>query len=263
MSVKFSVLGSSSKGNCYLIQTEYTNLLVDAGFSSKRIIELLATKSLSVHDINGVFITHEHSDHSTGIRGLSKLKEIELFANHLTAEMINKRINKQINWNILVNEQHFQFRDLDVVGFSLPHDAADPIGYKFTQKSNNSSTKICIATDLGYIPYNLPHYTNDANLLILESNHDLHMLEIDTKRPVYIKNRIRGKYGHLSNNAAATFITNYNTIHWKHVLLTHLSHDCNSVYAVQNILKQHKLPEIFSIQIVDPNVQQYQSITIS
>lgn len=261
MPISFEVLGSSSKGNCYIIQTGDSNILVDIGFSGKRIIELLTKKNLCIDDIHGVFITHEHNDHAAGIRGLSKFKNLQFFANQLTANIINNKLQKQICWNIFENEKHIQFRDLDIVAFSLPHDAADPVGYVFSIKlPNNKIGKICIATDLGYIPHGLPHYTDDANLLILEANHDLHMLEIDTKRPIYIKNRIRGKYGHLSNDSAISFIINHNTPKWQTVLLAHLSHDCNKQEAILSTLSKHNFPHIFDIQIVNPNLEGHTQI---
>lgn len=263
MSVKLEVLGSSSKGNCYLIQTEETNVLVDAGFSGRHIAEMLSTKNLSIENIHGVFVTHEHNDHSAGIRGLSKFVDIQLFANRLTAETINKRINKQVHWNTISDGEHSQFRDLDVVCFSLPHDAVDPVGYVFTKKYHDRCVKICIATDLGYVSNGLSKYTDDANLLVLESNHDLHMLEIDTKRPIYIKNRIRGKYGHLSNDSAASFLATHNTLNWRTVLLAHLSHDCNSVPAIRSLLSKYNLPKTFNIEVVDPNAEQHPPVWLS
>lgn len=259
MSIRFEVLGSGSQGNCYLVQTEQSNILIDAGFSGKRIIELLSAKSLSISDIHGIFITHEHNDHSAGIRGLSKFSEIQLFANRLTAETINKKLNKNINWHFMSDGEPTYFRDFGVIPFSLPHDAADPVGYVFTKKYPDHETRLCIATDLGYIPYGLPKYTDDANLLILESNHDLNMLEMDQKRPIYIKNRIRGKYGHLSNDSAVSFLLNHNTKNWRKVLLAHLSHDCNSVSCIRGLLERNNLPSTFNIEIIDPNSEYYPS----
>ncbi len=263
MSIKLEILGSSSKGNCYLVQTESSNILIDAGFSGKYITKSLATKNLLISDIHGVFITHEHNDHSVGIKGLSKFSEIKLFANQLTANTINKKISKQVSWNIINNGQYFSFRDFEIVAFSLPHDAIDPVGYVFTKRYDNRVKKICIATDLGYIPYGLSHYTDDANLLILESNHDLGMLETDTKRPIYIKNRIRGKYGHLSNDSAISFIVNHNTSNWDKVLLTHLSHDCNSISAIHNSLSKYDIPKTFDIHIIDPHADQHTPIILT
>lgn len=260
MSIELDVLGSSSQGNCYLIQTEISKILIDAGFSGKRIIELLAKKNLSVDDINGIFVTHEHNDHSAGIRGLSKFENIQLFANRLTADAINKRISKQVHWNIINIGEYLQFRDLAVVSFSLPHDAVDPVGYMVTKKYHDHRSTICIATDLGYVPYGLSKYTDDANLLILESNHDLQMLENDLKRPTYIKNRIRGKYGHLSNDSAASFLVNHSTNNWKTVLLAHLSHDCNSIPAIRSMLSKYPLPQTFTIEIVDPEAEYHPPI---
>ncbi len=261
--MKVEVLGSSSRGNCYLIQTGESNILVDAGFSGKHILSMLSSKNLSVDNIHGIFITHEHNDHSAGIRGLSKFSSVQLFANQLTAETINKKINKQLSWNIISDGQHSQFRDLDVVCFSLPHDAVDPVGYVFTKKYHDRSIKICIATDLGYVPNGLSRYTDEANLLILESNHDLRMLEMDTKRPPYIKDRIRGKYGHLSNDSAVSFLMNHHTSSWRTVLLAHLSQDCNSVPAIRGLLARYNMPSTFNIEVVDPNIDQHPPIWLT
>ena len=155
---------------------------------------MLTDRNIDIKDLHAVFITHEHNDHSVGMRGLSKFDHISFYANGATAQAIDEKFGKKINWSMFENDNPFEFRDINIVAFPLPHDAADPVGYVFSFDDTDGQSKhICIATDLGYTPKRLSKYTNRATLLVLEANHDHYLLEIDTKRPEYIKERIRSR----------------------------------------------------------------------
>ncbi|MDR3274060.1 MAG: MBL fold metallo-hydrolase [Puniceicoccales bacterium] len=255
MAISFEVLGSGSKGNCYLLRTPESNILIDVGFSGRTIVLLLERHGLSIDDIHAIFITHEHNDHCNGIRGLRKLKDVIFFANEKTAETINARMCKDINWVAFENERTFRFRDLEVTAFSLPHDAVDPVGYVFSLPNccgTPSRRKICIITDLGYAPHGLAQYASGVDWLVIEANHDLRLLELDLKRPVYIKNRIRSKYGHLSNDAALSFISKNYSTRWKKITFVHLSSDCNNPEIIRNMLRKYNFPKSLEFEIADP-----------
>jgi phosphoribosyl 1,2-cyclic phosphodiesterase len=255
MAINFEVLGSSSKGNCYLLKTPKSNILIDAGFSGKVITFLLGRRNLTVSDIHAVFITHEHNDHCSGIRGLCKLSNIAFFANKKTAAEVGSKLGKTINWSVFENEKEFRFRDLEIVAFPLPHDAVDPIGYVFSLLTHGNvpfCEKICIMADLGYVPHGLAQYATDTDWLVIEANHDLRLLELDLKRPVYIKNRIRGKYGHLSNNAALSFILQNFSKRWKKITFVHLSSDCNTTEIVRDMFRQCNFPKELEFEVIDP-----------
>ena len=130
MGVEFRILGSSSKGNAALLSTGETSILIDAGFSGKRIQERLKAVGSSIEAIDAVFITHEHSDHSIGVRGLSRnKKDIEFYANADTANEVQSRLARPVNRRIFDTGSTFVFKDIEVSTFSIPHDAVDPVGF--------------------------------------------------------------------------------------------------------------------------------------
>ena len=131
MSSVFQILGSSSNGNCSLLRTENSTVLIDAGFSGKRIEQMLVDIGESLDTIDAVFITHEHSDHAQGVRGLSRRADLPIFANRDTAEALQKKFAKTINWQLFQTGATFRFRDIEVGSFTVPHDAYDPVGFTF------------------------------------------------------------------------------------------------------------------------------------
>jgi phosphoribosyl 1,2-cyclic phosphodiesterase len=241
--MKFDMLGSGSTGNCGLIRTKSSIVLVDAGFSCKRIKEMLATYNICPEQIGAVFITHEHFDHIQGLRGLSKFRHIKFFANKNTANAIETKHGLNILWQTFSTADRLNFDDLTIVSFSVPHDAVDPIGYVFTVDASGSTggmKSIAWMTDLGYIPSHVSSYVSDVDLLIIESNYDNDLLAADTKRPPFVKARIRSRYGHLPNEAAINFIKNNKANQWKKVILAHVSVDCNNETSIRKLLATAK-----------------------
>jgi phosphoribosyl 1,2-cyclic phosphodiesterase len=236
------------------LRTPQSNILVDVGFSRKATISLLERRGLAMDDVHAIFVTHEHNDHCHGLRGFCELRNISFFANKKTAEAISCRLNKDIDWTIFENESKFYFRDFEVVAFSLPHDAVDPVGYVFASYGSDafSYRKVCIMTDLGYTPHGLTQYTNDVDCLVIEANHDLRLLELDAKRPNYIKTRIRGKYGHLSNEAALSFISQNQSPRWKKVIFAHLSSDCNRPEIIRSMIQKYNFSKNLEFEVIAP-----------
>lgn len=255
VTIKFQVLGSSSSGNCSLLQTEYTNILLDAGFSGKRIIEMLAGRNVSPENIHAVFITHEHGDHTQGLRGLSKYENIKFFANFPTASVITDKLKKNINWSCFETGEEIKFRDLLIESFSIPHDAKDPVGYTFRINCQEIVKKIVWMTDLGYVPKHVQKYVADAQIVVIESNYDHHLLEIDTKRPFAVKERIRSRLGHLPNEAVINFLQSNLSDAWENIIFAHLSSDCNDkniiLSKIEDLRKQVKFP---AVDVVDPEL---------
>ena len=258
MSTAFHILGSSSNGNCSLLRTENSAVLIDAGFSGKRIEQMLADIGESIHTIDAVFLTHEHSDHAQGIRGLSRRADLPVFANRDTAEAVQKKLSKQVNWQLFRTGATFNFRDIEIGSFTVPHDAYDPVGFTFHWGNEGDlvSPRRSLAwiTDLGYVPEYIKESIKSVEILVLEANYDERLLESDPKRPWSIKQRIRGRHGHLSNNACYETVKSLNghsTI--QEIYLAHLSRDCNSVERLRD-----KFTDItnsaceFSIHIIDP-----------
>ena len=130
--MQFSILGSSSSGNSGLLITENSKVLIDAGFSCKRLCGMLEERSVKPEQIDAIFITHEHSDHTAGISTFAKKNNPVVFANMMTAKALQPKLKNKPEWKIFNTGSTFSFRDLTVESFSLPHDAHDPVGFKFT-----------------------------------------------------------------------------------------------------------------------------------
>ncbi|MDR2807215.1 MAG: MBL fold metallo-hydrolase [Puniceicoccales bacterium] len=242
-------LGSSSQGNCLLVRSTEGNFLIDAGLTGKQIVDRLFNLGFGINDIDAIFITHEHADHCQGLRGLGKWDHLRFFANEATATAIDDKLGKQFHWNYFRSGESFYYKSLFVETFLIPHDAVEPIGYLL--RSENGGKSLCWMTDLGYIPPQLQRYAKDSEILILESNYDHTLLESD-RRPQAIKNRIRGRYGHLSNESAFNLITNADRPQWQKIFLAHLSRDCNHPEIITALLGE-KVCRRFNITVVNPN----------
>lgn len=237
MSLRCKILGSSSAGNAALLQTVSTNVLIDAGFSARRLNTLLASHALSLDRIDAIFITHEHADHIAGLKGIVGRHDIPIFANEKTAQVIAKKLQKTANWHLFDTGVTFAFRDLHVSSFTIPHDAADPVGYvmRMVEPVENTCNSAAWVTDLGYPTELVRSKIKDVDILIIESNHDVQLLMDDTKRPWYIKQRILGNQGHLSNETAFQLLSSIDSPRWREVYLAHLSRDCNDIASLRNL----------------------------
>lgn len=235
MAIRFKILGSSSSGNCSLLITENCRVLIDAGFSGKRIGEMLEEAGESVEKLDAIFLTHEHSDHVAGMRGLAKYSNLKVFANRGTAQAVQRPLKRKIDWQIFESGSSFRFRDLEVETFQVPHDAYDPIGFVFSHGEDDLFSprrKVAWVTDLGYVPQLVRERVRGADVLVVESNHCPRLLQ-QSERPWSLKQRISGRHGHLSNEAAKELICGIESPAWSHVYLAHLSGECNSVEAVE------------------------------
>lgn len=255
MSVEFQILGSSSGGNCALLQTGQTKVLVDVGFSAKRIGCLLESVGESLDAIDAVFLTHEHSDHAQGIRGLAKRADLPVFANRDTADAVQAKATKPVNWKVFQTGTDFTFRDLKVRSFALPHDAYDPVGFTFNWGEEGDlftpPRSLAWVTDLGYVPEHVKEHIRCVQTLVIEANYDEELLERDERRPWSTKQRIRGRHGHLSNNAAFDLVAELSPkSRLEKVYLAHLSKDCNNAHLVRD--KFASLSRNLSIEVIDP-----------
>ncbi|MGB0416777.1 MAG: MBL fold metallo-hydrolase [Coraliomargarita sp.] len=256
MFADFQILGSSSNGNCALLNTGNTRILVDAGFSGKRICGLLEAIGESIDGIDAVFLTHEHSDHAQGIRGLCRKAELPVFANRDTADAVQAKLSKRVNWQVFQTGTGFTFRDIEVRSFSLPHDAYDPVGFAFnwgeTGDLFSPPRSLAWVTDLGYVPEHVREHIRSVQTLVIEANYDEDLLERDEKRPWSTKQRIRGRHGHLSNDATYEVLQGMNgDSSLQEVYLAHLSKDCNSLDKVRKKFSS-LIHDSLNIRIIDP-----------
>ena len=236
--MRFCILGSGSTGNAALLVTENARVLVDAGFSCRKLGQLLATVGESLDRVDAVFLTHEHTDHCGGIDGLKKrFPHIRLFANAATARAVQSGLEHRPDWQIFQTGARFLFRDLIVESFAVPHDAQDPVGFRFTSGHDGDlftpRRSIAWLTDLGHAPLNIHECIRECDVVVVESNHCPELLKNDTRRPWSLKQRISGRHGHLSNLATRELLATVASPRWRRICLTHLSRECNSRMAVE------------------------------
>ncbi len=256
METKFKILGSSSSGNAALLRTSKSKVLIDAGLSAKKLKFLLSEEGLKVEDLDAVFLTHEHNDHTAGLRGLSRLLNLPVFANQDTIDALQPKLPRRPNWKRFHTGEPFEFRDLRIHPFSVPHDAYDPVGFFFewgTEDLFDPPSSLAWVTDLGFVPTLVRERIRQATILVIESNHCSEMLENDQKRPWSLKQRIRGRHGHLSNQTTYDLLESTENACWREVFLMHLSQDCNDVDLVRKRFRQ--LPgqgSRFITYVIDP-----------
>lgn len=261
---RLRILGSSSSGNSALLSVEGSHVLIDAGLSGRRTVELLREERLDPESINGVCLTHEHSDHAKGTRGLARLKGLPFYANYQTARSVQGKLSTRLSWK-LFEQQDFVVGPLKVSPLPVPHDAYDPVCFIIEWGNGDLFSpvrSIAWVNDLGHVPRALLHRLAQVDVLVIEANHDEAMLEADPKRPLYLKQRIRSRHGHLSNRMTLEALQSVDRPRWKHLILTHLSRDCNDPSLVRDTFAplQDTLPNL-SIQVIDPDCQENDPFT--
>ena len=206
-----------------MVATERTRLLIDAGLSRKETFERLRAIGVAPQSLTAILITHEHSDHIAGLQVIARKLDIPIYMSRMTAPAI---FGKDTQWaedytpklELFAAGSVFQVGDIDVTSFTIPHDAADPVGFSFRA----AGVKISIATDLGYMPDSIRFHLRGSNALLLESNHDVEMLKVGPY-PWALKQRIMGRNGHLSNDVACGFIRDELDTRTSTLILGHLS----------------------------------------
>jgi phosphoribosyl 1,2-cyclic phosphodiesterase len=219
-----TVLGSGSAGNCSLIATSHCKLLVDAGFSSRQLTQRLESVGVHPGSLDGILITHEHSDHVAGLEIFCRRFSVPIYANPLTAEVLRRgSLAVFPRWNLFATGAVFSVKDIEIQSFYVPHDAVDPTAFVFTAEEG----AIGFLTDLGYAPKLALERVRQVDTLVIETNHDERMLQEDSRRPWSVKQRIMSRHGHLSNDAAAMLVASIAGDRLRRVVLGHLSRDCN------------------------------------
>jgi phosphoribosyl 1,2-cyclic phosphodiesterase len=205
---------------------------VDAGLSRKETFERLAVLGVDPESLTAILITHEHADHVAGLPVIARKLGIPVYLSRLTAPAIA--------WSEYVPPLElfqagasFPIGDIDVTSFTIPHDAADPVGFSFRAEG----VKISIATDLGYLPDSIRHHLRGSDVLLLESNHDLEMLKVGPY-PWPVKQRVMGRMGHLSNDVACRFVREELDTRTSTLILGHLSEHNNHPEIVRLMASQ-------------------------
>jgi phosphoribosyl 1,2-cyclic phosphodiesterase len=220
-----TVLGSGSGGNCALVTSDRCRILIDAGFSARRISQGLQSLGIEPGSLDGILLTHEHSDHIAGLKVFCGKFDVPVYCNSLTAEYLCREGIAEANrYKIFSTGSSFTIQDIDVHAFYVPHDAVDPVA--FVLSSDYGS--VGFLTDLGYAPKLARERIREVHTLLVETNHDEQRLQADSKRPWSVKQRILSRHGHLSNEAAAALVADITGENLRRVILGHLSRECNS-----------------------------------
>ncbi|MSR67168.1 MAG: MBL fold metallo-hydrolase [Pedosphaera sp.] len=223
MAVRFTILGSGSAGNCSLVETDTTRILIDAGFSARETRNRLAALGRVPETFGALLVTHEHSDHINGIKGVAARAKLPVYCNRLTRDAVEEKTGAGCDYRIFETGAIFEVGDITIESFPIPHDAMDPVGYLLRTPSGN----IGVLTDLGHATKLVIERLSNVNVLLVETNHDVKMLQEDLRRPWSLKQRILSRHGHLSNEAGAEVISQIIHPGLEHVFLGHLSRDCN------------------------------------
>jgi phosphoribosyl 1,2-cyclic phosphodiesterase len=219
-----TILGSGSAGNCALIETPQTRLLIDGGLSARQMVERLRTCGVNPLEIDGILLTHEHGDHAGGLDVWCKQFHTPIYCNRLTAEALRREQKVAKDWRLFVTGADFTIKDLDVQTFPVPHDAVEPCGFVL----HHGRHALGFLTDLGFATKLVQERMRTAHTVVIETNHDEKLLQSDTKRPWSVKQRIMSRHGHLSNDAAAAVLAEMLEGKLRRAVLGHLSRDCNS-----------------------------------
>ncbi len=223
--MQLNILGSGSSGNCAVVTTSSTALLVDVGLSTSEIVQRLGFIGLRMDDLDGILLTHEHQDHIGGLEELSQGKVPPIFCTTLTQEYLlnNLHFSTPPAWRLMQTGSTIEYRDLQIKNFPVMHDAVDPVGYVLT----SANGRLGFLTDLGCVTKSIKDSLRGVNALFVEANYEPQLLEEDTKRPWVTKQRITSCRGHLSNHQTADLISEIVHPGLNIVALGHLSEDCN------------------------------------
>lgn len=248
--LNFCSLYSGSSGNSLFVKTENTKILIDAGMSCKKTEEALHIIEEDPSSINAILITHEHTDHIKGISTISKKFDIPVFATKETFDAMPAQTEKlsEKNINFFKPSEKFYIDDLEILPFSIPHDAANPCGFNIIKDKKH---QISIATDIGHMTKSIINHLEGSQFILLESNYDTEVLKC-CSYPFKLKTRIAGETGHLSNTMAGktiSYLSKNSNLHT--AMLGHLSKESN----FPELAYQTVVDELISNKIDDNSIQ--------
>ncbi len=230
MILEFAVLGSGSSGNCAVVTYGETRILVDAGISAKQIQTRLQEVGIDPDSLTAILLTHEHGDHVQGLEVFLRKRKTPVYATVHTSHIVQqdriKKAGQEIAWRKFQAGSSFEIGDLTIETFNVPHDAIDPVGFVF--EAPNDGGRVGVLSDVGHVTRLIVERLQGLDSLFVESNYDDIMLQEDDRRPWSLKQRISNRHGHLSNKQTAELLKEVGTPSLRHVVLGHLSSDCNT-----------------------------------
>jgi phosphoribosyl 1,2-cyclic phosphodiesterase len=223
MGIRLSVLASGSRGNSAYVATDRVRLLVDGGLSAREIERRLLSIGASPKELNGIVVTHEHVDHVRGVGTLSRRYKLPVYLNKQTYLHLPDSVGRLDQKEEFVTGRSFFIEDLTIHPFAISHDGIDPVGFTLA----NGSVKIGVCTDLGAATKLVCRHLQHCSVMILEANHDTEMLK-NGPYPWPVKQRIKSRLGHLSNQQSAEILTRVFSETLQEVILGHLSETNNT-----------------------------------
>lgn len=233
MAIHITSLNSGSNGNCYYIGNNTEAVLIDAGISCRETEKRMKILGLSMSTIKAIFISHEHTDHIKGVESVAEKHNLPVFITAATAQRGRLHFKKKLI-NYFITDEPIHIGSLAVTAFSKLHDAVDPHSFIIT----GGGITVGVFTDIGSACTNVAKYFSQCHAAFLETNYDEEMLDRGSY-PIFLKNRIRGGEGHLSNNKALEIFTTHRASFMTHLLLSHLSKDNNSPQLVKQLFSRH------------------------
>jgi len=238
--MRFCPLFSGSSGNALFLEAGNIRLLIDCGLPGRTVEQALAAIHVDPSALDAILVTHEHSDHVKGVGVFSRKYDLPIYANAACWQAMTPQLGNIALKNIRVFEtnQDFYLGQLNILPFSTPHDAADPVGYAFSANGR----KVCTMTDIGHMHPGLLDAAKGADLLLLEANHDIDLLQRGPY-PYHLKQRILSRHGHLSNADAAKALVKLHTEGVHNVILGHMSRENNTDALVRSTIREALLQE--------------------
>jgi len=221
--MRFASLGSGSEGNALVVQIGQTCVLMDCGFSLTDTVARLARLGLAADSLGGIVVTHEHGDHIAGVARLARKYSIPVWLTHGTRQMHGKALDDLPGLTEIAPHHSFAIGELQIQPFSVPHDAAEPVQYVFS----DGVKRLGVLTDTGCATPHIEAMLNGCDALILECNHDTTLLA-NGDYPYSLKQRVSGRFGHLSNTDAAALLSRLDNRRLQHIVAAHLSRKNNT-----------------------------------
>ena len=230
--MKFASLGSGSKGNATIIDTEHGCLMIDCGFSIKETARRLERVGKSPQDISAILVTHEHSDHWKGVLPFASKFSIDVYATAGCYRAVNVSSSTSKLRKVICSHSEFMINNVHVLPIPVPHDANEPVQYIFSY----DQYRLGILTDVGNItPYIVEQYNNCSGLLV-EANHDIELLQAGAY-PKFLKDRVAGQWGHLNNHQTASLLSAIDQQSIQKLVIGHISESNNNSARVKQAIE--------------------------